>query len=94
MTRHLRQAIPTPIRTELARYRISAGERIVYGQRVGGLVRVTDAPGEGGGPRYIVESGLTSEAEVDALISDYVAEAQRCDQIPIRHSPFDEELAA
>jgi hypothetical protein len=94
MTRHLRQTIPTPIRSELARYRITAGERIIYGQRVHGVVRVTDAPAEGGGHRYIVESGLTSDAEVDALVSDYVAEAERCDQIPIRHSPFDEELAA
>ncbi len=42
----------TPVvgkRTELARYTVAEGERIVYGQRVDGVVRVTDRPATPGG---------------------------------------------
>ena len=40
-----RQAAPTVgARTELGRYPTAEGERIVYGQRVDGVVRVTDRP--------------------------------------------------
>ena len=31
-------------RVELGRYTVPAGERVLYGQRVNGVVRVTDAP--------------------------------------------------
>ena len=31
-------------RIELARYMIAEGERVLYGQRVNGVVRVTDKP--------------------------------------------------
>ena len=41
-------------RTELARYTVTEGERILYGQRIDGIVRVTDRPagesGRGYGP--------------------------------------------
>ena len=42
----------TPVvgkRTELARYTVAEGERVVYGQRVDGVVRVTDRPASPGG---------------------------------------------
>ena len=38
-------------RVELARYTIPAGERVLYGQRVDGVVRVTDRPASGRRPR-------------------------------------------
>lgn len=60
-------------RTELARYTISTGERVIYGQRVDGVVRVTDRPATGAGRSYLVDRGLTSKAELDALVADYVA---------------------
>jgi hypothetical protein len=44
---------------ELGRYTISAGERVIYGQRVLGVVRVIDVPAGGCGRRYIIERGLT-----------------------------------
>lgn len=56
-------------RVELARYTTSSGERIVFGPRVNGVVRVTDKP-VGHGRSFLVERGLTSKAELDALVSD------------------------
>jgi hypothetical protein len=38
-------------RVELGRYSISAGERVIYGQRVLGVVRVVDVPAGGPGRR-------------------------------------------
>jgi hypothetical protein len=66
-------------RVELARYRTSAGERIVFGQRVDGVVRVTDRP-TGRGRSFLVERGLTSKAELDALVEDYVEQSERRDE--------------
>ena len=37
-------------RVELARYTVPAGERVLYGQRINGVVRVTDVP-PAAGPR-------------------------------------------
>lgn len=42
-------------RVELARYQISSGERILYGQRIDGVVRVTAVPAGGHGRLYLVE---------------------------------------
>ncbi len=66
-------------RVELARYATSAGERIVFGQRVDGVVRVTDKP-VGAGRSFLVERGLRSKAELDALVSDYVEQSERRDE--------------
>ena len=56
----VRRSGPTNERVELARYTISAGERIVYGQRVLGIVRLTDVPADGAGRHYLIERGLTA----------------------------------
>jgi hypothetical protein len=61
---------------ELARYRVSAGERVLKGQRVLGVVRVTDVPADGEGRRYLVERELISKAELDALVADYRSEVR------------------
>lgn len=78
-------------RVELARYTISAGERIVFGQRVDGVVRVTDRPA-GGGRAFLVERGLTTRAELDALVDDYVAQSERRGE-PAVLVPTDRALA-
>jgi hypothetical protein len=72
---------PVGQRTELARYRISAGERILYGQRVRGVVRVVDAP-VGRGRAYLVERELEQDglAALEAMIADYVAQSERRDE--------------
>ena len=69
---------------ELARYRISSGERIVRGQRILGVVRVSDVPAQGNGRRYLVERELTSMDELQALVDDYVAQATKWDAVPVQ----------
>ena len=87
----------TPVvgkRTELARYTVAEGERVLYGQRVDGVVRVTDRPATPGGRAYLVERGLLTKGELDALVSDYVAEAQRTNAPPLARCPVDRYLDA
>jgi hypothetical protein len=81
-------------RTELARYTVAEGERIVYGQRVDGVVRVTDRPATPGGRCYLVERGLQTKAELDALVTDYLAEAARMHAPPLASCPVDRYLDA
>ena len=62
----------TPVvgtRTELARYTVAEGERVLYGQRVDGVVRVIDRPATPGGRAYLVERGLQTKGELDALVA-------------------------
>lgn len=69
---------------ELARYRTTGdGWRVVRGQRIDGRVRVCDVPGDGIGRRYVVERELESKAELDALVADYVSQAERWDAVPV-----------
>ncbi len=71
---------PLPIvgqRIELARYQLPAGERVLYGQRINGIVRVIDKPAKPGARCFLVERGLQKLDELDALVADYVAESER-----------------
>lgn len=76
-------ALATNPPVELGRYRVGDSERVVRGQRVDGVVRVTDIPATGRGRRYLVERGLTSRAELDALVTDYLDQAARWDAVPV-----------
>ena len=69
-------------RIELGRYTISAGERVIYGQRVLGIVRVVDVPAAELGRRYIVERGLSSMGELEAIVADYLQQAAAWDAVP------------
>ena len=69
-------------RVELGRYTISAGERVIYGQRVLGVVRVVAVPATGSGRRYVIERGLTSMAELEAIVADYLQQAAVWDAVP------------
>src|SRR5207302_9964015 len=78
-------------RVELARYTVSSGERILYGQRVDGVVRITDRPAGGSGRAYLVEreleqEGIGSLAALKALVADYLAQARRHDEVPMATS--------
>lgn len=65
-------------RKELARFTIGSGERVVYGQRINGVVRLTDCPTPGGrGRSFLIERGLKSKAELDAIVADYVTVSER-----------------
>ena len=87
---------PLPIvgqRVELARYQLPAGERVLYGQRINGIVRVTDKPASAAGRSFLVERGLEKVGELDALVADYVAESERRGQ-PAALPALGFELAA
>jgi hypothetical protein len=72
----------TKERVELTRYTITAGERVIYGQRIRGVVRLVDVPVQGRGRRYLIERELTSVAELEAIVADYLEQAARWDAIP------------
>jgi hypothetical protein len=79
----------TPVvgkRTELARYQVAEGERILCGQRVDGVVRVTDRPAGSSGRSYLIERGLESKDELDALVADYLAQAAKLEMPPVAAS--------
>ena len=69
-------------RVELARYTISAGERVVWAQRIDGVVRLSDVAADGRGRRYLIERGIACMAELQAIVTDYVAQADEWDGIP------------
>ena len=77
-----RRAGQTNARHELARYTVSARERIVYAQRVLGVVRLVDEPADGDGRRYLIERELTVMAELEALVADYLHQATTWGVIP------------
>jgi hypothetical protein len=77
-----RRAGQTNQPVELARYTVTGvGERIIQGQRVLGVVRLVDAPASGEGRRYVIERELTTMAELEALVADYLRESQMWDAI-------------
>jgi hypothetical protein len=88
-------------RVELARYTVSSGERILYGQRITGVVRITDRPADGHGRAYLVERELEQDGygALKALVADYVLQARQLDAVPMATSALGElirerELAA
>lgn len=67
----------------LGRYTTSLGEgRLVQGQRILGIVRLTDIPATGAGRRYLIERELTTRAELVALVADYLQQAHHLQAIP------------
>jgi hypothetical protein len=75
-------------RVALAHYTIAAGERVIYGQRVLGVVRLVDAPVRGRGRRYVIERELTSMTELEAIVADYLQQAAAWDTIPASGSCY------
>jgi hypothetical protein len=70
---------------ELARYAITGATRVLYGQRIEGVVRVVDVPVGDRGRAYLVERELEQDghAALKALVADYVAYARAHDHIPM-----------
>jgi hypothetical protein len=77
-----RRAGQTNERVELARYTVSAGERVIHGQRILGVVRLADNPASGEGRRYVIERELVTMAELEAIVTDYLQQADTWDAIP------------
>lgn len=84
----------TGVRTELARYSVDGRERILYGQRVDGVVRITDNPASGGGRAYLVERGLEVDgyAALWAVVKDYVEQSALLNAVPMACSPLERYL--
>jgi hypothetical protein len=83
-------------RVELARYVVGVGEqRILFGQRVDGVVRVTDAPAHGRGRAYLVERGLEHDGydALKALVADYVQQGELLAAVPMAVSPLESEAS-
>jgi hypothetical protein len=82
-------------RTELAHYSVSTGDRVLYGQRVDGVVRITDNPADGRGRAYLVERELQQDgyAALRAVVADYVTQARRLDAVPMDCSILERYLA-
>ena len=92
-----RRPLPTVgQRTELARYTVAGAERVLYGQRVDGVVRVTDRPAQPGGRSYLVERELERDGNgaLDALVADYLAQAQKLAAVPMSVAPLESWLEA
>lgn len=68
---------------ELARYRISSGERVLMGWRAGGGIEVTDRPTEGRARGYVVDRGIGCFEQLRAFVTDYVNQAARYDECPM-----------
>jgi hypothetical protein len=85
-----RNGNPVGERIELARYTVPVGQRVLYGQRVNGVVRVTDVPARGRGRAYLVERELEQDGydALKALISDYLDQAELLEDVPMAVSPL------
>jgi hypothetical protein len=72
-------------RTELARYSARGEQRVIYGQRINGSVRITDRPAAGPGRSYLIERGVEQDgyAALQALVADYLAQSHELDQVPM-----------
>ncbi len=79
--------------TELARYRTSAGERVLMGWRCRGGVEVTDRPVEGRARAYVVDRGMFRMEQLVAFIGEYVDHAVRLDACPMSGEAIEEILA-
>ncbi len=90
----VRPAAKVGERTELARYTVPDGERVIYGQRVDGIVRVTDRPAGAGGRAYLIERELQTKAELDALVADYLQQAAKLGCPPAGVCPLESYLQA
>jgi hypothetical protein len=67
----------------LGHYSVPDEARVLVGRRIEGKVYVYDYPRDGEGPRYFVESGFGSKAELAVLIADYRREAKRLGACPM-----------
>jgi hypothetical protein len=85
-----RNGNPVGERVELGRYSVPAGERILYGQRVHGIVRITDVPAQGRGRAYLVERELEQDGygALRALVADYLSQAELLADVPMAISPL------
>ena len=89
---HIEPPVGVGERVELGRYTVSpAGERIIFGQRVNGVVRLVDVPSSGHGRAFLIERELERDglSALQALVADYLAQAARLGDVPMAVSPLE-----
>ncbi len=69
--------------TEIARYRVSTGERLVIGRRGRGGAELVDAPASGEGRAYHVDRGWHDGGVMEAFVRDYLEQAECLDRCPM-----------
>ena len=67
----------------LATYTADVGERMLVGQRVDGVVRISDVSADGQGRSYLVEPEVGSMTEIEAIVADYTAKAKKLGWVPM-----------
>ena len=72
----------------LARYECDEGTRQLVGQRINGVVALSDVPAGEQGRVHLVERRLESLAELDALVADYLDKAQELGRCPLGPGGF------
>lgn len=84
----MRNTVTVGERVELNRYTANGRKRVIYGQRINGVVRLTDRPAYGKGRSYLIDSGLEQDgyAALKALVADYLRQAWVFDQVPMAMS--------
>ena len=70
-------------RIRMATYTCDVGERQIVGQRVDGEVHLYDEPARDGGRRWVIERGVESKAELEAIVADYRQKAEKIGYIPM-----------
>lgn len=68
---------------ELARYRVSAGERVLMAWGRPGGIEVSDVPAERGTRGYLVDRGFRCAEQLTAFLGDYLSQAARLDACPM-----------
>jgi hypothetical protein len=74
---------PTGEPTVLATYHCGQAERQLVGQRVNGKAALSDVPAGDEGKVYLVERHVSSTAELDGVVADYVALATQLGRPPM-----------
>jgi hypothetical protein len=59
-------------RVQQARYRVSAGTRALYAQRIDGRVALVDVPIDHAGQVLLIERHVESHAELKGIVAAYV----------------------
>ena len=69
--------------TEIARYRIASGERVVIGRALQNGAEILDVPSSGQGRTYRVDAGFSDGGALQAFVEDYLREASRLERCPM-----------
>ncbi len=76
-------------RTTLGSYVVAGERRVIIGQRVDGVVRISDCPDGTAGRAYLIERGLETKAELDAVVVDYLKRATELQAVPMSVMPVE-----